>query len=74
MPPVTKVTRRAMTGPGSPAELGTPARRFTAGLGFLVERWAGAPPADDPSPVIARLVTFLTGGMEQVAAGPGAEG
>ena len=42
---------------------------FTAGLGFLVERWAGAPaPADDPAPVIARLVNFLTGGMAQPAA------
>ena len=42
---------------------------FTAGLGFLVERWSGAPaPADDPEPVIARLVGFLTGGMIRPAA------
>lgn len=39
---------------------------FTAGLGFLVERRAGVPaPADDPRPVIARLVRFLAAGMEQ---------
>ncbi len=39
---------------------------FTAGLGFLVEHRAGVPaPASDPGPVIARLVRFLSGGMEQ---------
>ena len=48
---------------------------FTAGLGFLVERWAGAPaPADDPAPVISRLVTFLTGGMAQPPAPIGGGG
>ncbi len=47
---------------------------FTAGLGFLVERFAGAPiPADDPRPVIARLVTFLAGGMRQPPAATGEE-
>jgi len=47
---------------------------FTAGLGFLVERRAGVPaPADDPAPVIARLIRFLTGGMEQMPADAGAE-
>ncbi len=45
---------------------------FTAGLGFLVEHRAGVPaPADDPAPVIARLVTFLTGGMGQMPAAIG---
>ncbi|MFQ5350554.1 MAG: TetR/AcrR family transcriptional regulator [Thermoanaerobaculia bacterium] len=45
---------------------------FTAGLGFLVERFAGAPsPADDPASVIARLVSFLTGGMERPPTPPG---
>ena len=45
---------------------------FTAGLGFLVERWSGAPgPADDPRPVIARLVGFLTGGMNSPLAATG---
>ena len=46
---------------------------FTAGLGFLVERFAGAPaPSEDPRPVIARLVTFLTGGMQRPPAETGA--
>lgn len=45
---------------------------FTAGLGFLVEHRVGAPPAtDDPAPVIARLVTFLTGGLQQMPADTG---
>ena len=45
---------------------------FTAGLGFLVERFAGVPAAtDDPAPVIARLVTFLTGGLERPPAETG---
>ena len=48
---------------------------FTAGLGFLVERFAGAPVATgDPAPVIARLVTFLTGGLEQPPADIGEVG
>jgi AcrR family transcriptional regulator len=39
---------------------------FTAGLGFLVESRVGVPaPAQDPGPVIERLVNFLVGGMEQ---------
>ena len=47
---------------------------FTAGLGFLVERFAGAPiSTDDPAPVIARLVTFLTGGMQRPPADIGDE-
>jgi AcrR family transcriptional regulator len=47
---------------------------FTAGLGFLVEHRTGVPtPADDPAPVIARLVRFLTGGMEQLPADTGEE-
>ena len=45
---------------------------FTAGLGFLVERFAGVPTsADGPEPVIDRLVTFLTGGMSQPPAATG---
>ncbi len=45
---------------------------FTAGLGFLVERRTGVPAASaDPEPVITRLVTFLTGGLQQPAAHTG---
>lgn len=45
---------------------------FTAGLGFLVEHFAGGPTsAGDPQPVIDRLVTFLTGGMSQPPATTG---
>jgi AcrR family transcriptional regulator len=45
---------------------------FTAGLGFLVEQRSGVPrAAADPGPVIARLVTFLTGGMLRPAAAGG---
>ena len=47
---------------------------FTAGLGFLVERLAGrTTPSRDPEPVIARLVTFLAGGMDRPAARTGAD-
>jgi AcrR family transcriptional regulator len=41
---------------------------FTAGLGFLVERRTGVPAASSgPEPVIARLVEFLTGGLQRSA-------
>ena len=45
---------------------------FTAGLGFLVEHRTGVPaPATDPAPIVARLVTFITGGMKQPPAATG---
>jgi AcrR family transcriptional regulator len=48
---------------------------FTAGLGFLVERWAGAPGlARDPEPVIARLVAFVAAGMASPPAAMGGVG
>ncbi len=47
---------------------------FTAGLGFLVQRWAGAPAPRDPESVVARLVAFVAGGMSSAPAAIGGAG
>ena len=45
---------------------------FTAGLGFLVDRFAGVPDGTtDPAAVSRRLVAFLTGGMRRPPAASG---